>query len=98
MRGLAAASVEVAGGQRWSDSGGPSEERRAGGPRERRKAFDEAQPSLSAVRAAVCVGPERAREEGLDGFGFGRRRSRGIESGPTGVQMLRTMAIGEEDI
>ena len=65
---------------------------------ERRKAFDGAQPSLSAVRAAVCVGAEHAREEGLDGFGFGRRRSRRIEGGPTGVQMLGTMAIGEEAI
>ncbi len=33
VRGLAAASVDVAGGERWSDSGGASEERRAGGTR-----------------------------------------------------------------
>jgi len=53
---------------------------------------------LATVRAAVCVGAEHAREEGLDSFGFGRRRSRDIESDPTGGQVLGAVAIGEEAI
>ena len=39
------------------------------------------------------IGSEHSREEVLDGFGFGRRRSRGIEGGPTGVQVLGTMEV-----
>jgi hypothetical protein len=49
-------------------SGGPSEERWAGGPRERGESSDRVQPSLATVGAAVDIGPEHAREEGLDGF------------------------------
>ena len=52
-------------------SGRPSQDRRAGGPRERWKKFDGAQPSLTAVRAAFGIGPEDAGEKSFDGFGFG---------------------------
>jgi hypothetical protein len=79
-------------------SGRPSQERRAGGPRERWECSDGTQPSLATVRAAVGIGPEHPREEGLDGFGFGRHRSRCIEGGPAGGQVFGTMAIGEEAI
>jgi hypothetical protein len=43
---------------------------------------DRAQPSFTTVRAAVDIGPEHPREEGLDRFGFGRRWRRRIERGP----------------
>jgi len=44
-------------------SGGASQERRAGGPWERWKAFDGAQPSLSAVRVAFGIGSEDPNQE-----------------------------------
>jgi hypothetical protein len=97
-RGLVAASVEVAGVARRSDSSGPSQERRAGGPRERREAFDGKEASLTAMWAALGIGSEDADEEGLDGFGFCRRRSRRIEGDPTGGEVLGAVAIGEEAI
>ena len=73
-------------------SGGPVARGRGG------RSSDRAQPSLTTVRAAVGIGPEHAREEGLDGFGFGRRRSRRIEGGPADVQVLGAVAIGEQAI
>ena len=112
VRGLAAASVEGAGaGMRGGfilylmraglvavRVGGPSQERRAGGPRERRKAFDGAQPSLSAVRAAFGIGSEDPNEEGFHGFRFARCWSGGIEGDPAGGEVLGAVAIGEEAI
>ena len=67
----------------------------AGSPRQRRHGSYRTQPSFTTVGAAVDVGPAHAREERLDGFGFGRRRRRRIEGGPTGVQVRGGMAIGE---
>jgi hypothetical protein len=97
-RGLVAAAVEVAGVARRSDSSGPSQERGAGGPRERREAFDRKQTSLTAMWATLGIGSEDADEEGLDGFGFCRLRSRRIEGDPTGGEVLGAVAIGEEAI
>ena len=95
-RRRAAASVDVAGAGRRSGSGGPSQERWSGGPTQRRHGSYRAQPCFTTVGAPVDISPEHAREEGLDGFEFGRRWSRYIEGGPTGVQMLGAVAIGEE--
>ena len=79
-------------------SGGASEERRAGGPRERRKGSDRAQPSFTTVRAAIDIGSEHPREEGLDRFWFGRCWRRRSERGPAGGQVLGAAAIGEEAV
>ena len=50
------------------------------------------------MRAAVDIGSEHPREEGLDRFGFGRRWRRRIERGPAGGQVLGAVAIGEEAV
>jgi hypothetical protein len=45
---------------------------------------------LATMRAAVDT--EHPREEGLDGFGFGRRRGRRIEGGLIGGQVFGAVA------
>ena len=59
---------------------------------EEESAPDWVELSLATVRAAVCIGPEHARE------GVGRGRSRRIEAGPAGGQVFGAAAIGEEAI
>jgi hypothetical protein len=76
----------------------PIAERWTGGPREGREESYQAQPSFTTVGAAVDIGPEHPREEVLDGFGFGRRRSRFIEGVEADNQVLGAVAIGEEAI
>jgi hypothetical protein len=94
----AAGSEDIAGAGRRRGLRRPSQKGWSGGPRERREGSDRAQPSLATVRAAVDIGPEHAREEGLESFGFGRCRSRRIAGGPAGDQVLGVVAIGEEAI
>ena len=67
-------------------------------PEGRRKGSDWAEPSFTTVRAAIDIGSEHPREEGLDSFGFGRRWRRRIERGPAGGQVLGAVAIGEEAV
>lgn len=97
-RRRAAASVDVAGVGRRRGLGRPSEQRWAGGPRERRKGSDRAEPSLATVRAAVCVRPEHSKEEDFHGFCFVRCRGGGIEGSSAGNQVRGAVAIGEEAV